>query len=47
MKYYHNQQAYELVQGTKDLNSLKKYGLSQDEIDELKGIKREGRHKVK
>lgn len=47
MKYYHNQQAFELVSGTKDLNTLQKYGLTQDEIWELKGIKREGNRKVK
>jgi cell fate (sporulation/competence/biofilm development) regulator YmcA (YheA/YmcA/DUF963 family) len=42
-KYKHNQQAYEIVSGVKDLESLKKYGLSESEINELKGIKKDGR----
>jgi len=36
-----------LVGKVKDLNSLEKYGLSADEIAELKGIKRDGIEEVK
>ena len=43
MKQKHNQQAYELVSGIKDLETLKKYGLSKSEIKELTGIKKEGK----
>ena len=42
MRNRHGQQAYELVQKTKDLETLKKYGLTDDEIYELKGIKKDG-----
>ena len=47
MKYKHNQQAYEIVSGVKDLESLKKYGLSESEINELKGIKKDGSKEIK
>ena len=36
-----------MVQNVKDLDSLKMYGLSQTEINELKGIKQEGQQEIK
>ena len=42
MKNRHGQKAYDLVTATKDLETLKKYGLTDDEIYELKGIKKDG-----
>lgn len=42
MSLRNSKQAYQLVSKVKDLDSLKMYGLSQNEINELKGIKIEG-----
>ena len=35
------------MQGVKDLESLKKYGLSESDISELKGIKKDGNKEIK
>ena len=44
--YQHNQQAYKLVNGIKDLETLKKYGLSKSEIKELQSIKKDGKNEI-
>ena len=35
------------MSGVKDLESLKKYGLSESEIAELQGIKKDGKKEIK
>ena len=41
-----SKKAYQLVQNVKDLNKLKEYGLSETEINELKGIRQEGKEQI-